>query len=37
MSNDVVRREEFIGKFGPQNEAKNITESADAFKMFSRN
>jgi hypothetical protein len=34
VDNYVGRREEFIGNSGPQNEAKNVTEDADAFKMF---
>jgi hypothetical protein len=34
MSNYVGRREQFIGNFGPQNEAKIVTEGVDAFKMF---
>jgi uncharacterized membrane protein len=34
MSNYVGRREQFIGKFGPQNEAKNVSEGVDAFNMF---
>jgi hypothetical protein len=32
--NYVGRRERFIGHSGPQNEAKNVTEGVDAFKMF---
>jgi hypothetical protein len=34
MSNYVGRREQFIGNSGPQNEAKNVTEGVDVFKMF---
>jgi hypothetical protein len=34
MSNYVGRREWFIGNSGPWNEAKNVTEGVDAFKMF---
>jgi hypothetical protein len=34
MSNYVRRRERFIGNSGPRNEAKNVTEGVDAFKMF---
>jgi hypothetical protein len=34
MSNYVGRRERFIGNSGSQNEAKNVTEGMDAFKMF---
>jgi hypothetical protein len=33
MSIYVGRRERFIGNSGPQNEVKNVTEGADAFKM----
>jgi hypothetical protein len=35
MYNYVGRRERFIGNSGPQNEAKNVTEGMDAFKMLS--
>jgi hypothetical protein len=34
MPNYVGTRERFIGNSGPQNEAKNVTESVDAFKMI---
>jgi hypothetical protein len=34
MSNYVGRRERFIGNFGQQNEAKNVTEGVNALKMF---
>jgi hypothetical protein len=34
MSNYVGRRERFIRNSGPQNEAKNVTEDVDAFKMY---
>jgi hypothetical protein len=34
MSTYVGRMEWFIGHFGSQNEAKNLTDCVDAFKMF---
>jgi hypothetical protein len=33
MKNYIGQREQFVGNCGPQNEAKNDTESADIFKM----
>jgi hypothetical protein len=34
MADYVERREQFTGNSGPENEAKNVTEGVDAFKMF---
>jgi hypothetical protein len=34
MTNYVGRREQFIGNCGPQNDAKDVTEGADIFKLF---
>jgi hypothetical protein len=34
MTNYVGRREQFIGNRGPQNDAKDVTEGADIFKLF---
>jgi hypothetical protein len=34
VPNYVGRRERFVGNSGPRNEAKNVTEGVDAFKMF---
>jgi hypothetical protein len=34
MAKNVERRELLIRNPGPQNEAKNVTEDVDAFKMF---
>jgi hypothetical protein len=36
MYNYVERRERFIGNFGPQNEAKNVTEGVDAYMFFTQ-
>jgi hypothetical protein len=33
MTYYIGRREQFVGNYGPQNEAKTVTESADIFKM----
>jgi hypothetical protein len=32
--NYVGQREQFIGNCGPQNDAKDVTEGADIFKLF---
>jgi hypothetical protein len=34
MMNYVGRREQFIGNCGPQNDAKDVTEGTDIFKLF---
>jgi hypothetical protein len=34
MAKYIGRREQLIGNSGPQNEAKNVIEDVDAFKMF---
>jgi hypothetical protein len=34
MTNYVGQREQFVDKYGPQNEAKNETHCAKVFKMF---
>jgi len=34
MTNYVGQREQFVDKYGPQNEARNETHCAKVFKMF---
>jgi len=34
MTNYVGQREQFVGNYGPQNEAQNKTHCAKMFKMF---
>jgi hypothetical protein len=34
MANCVGKREQFIGNSGAQNEAENVTEVVDVFKIF---
>jgi hypothetical protein len=34
MTNYVGQREQFVDKYGPQNESQNKTQCAKVFKMF---